>query len=343
MRNRIYIFCLLVLMACIDPLDYSTEREEKLLVVEGFITTEPGPHTVTISLSARYGTFADGIIQRVRSAKVNVRDSDGLITEMNEVQNGIYQTPASFHAFPGKSYSLQIITQGGKRYFSLPEQAVSAIPIDTLFATYKRLPSSNPANFVSGAEIWTRFKDPSEERNYYMWQANGTYIINTHPENYFDRNTFAPAPKDCCATCWIEETYNNGVSILSDFNLDGNTVNWPVAFIEDDGGRFMEKYLVNVKQQSLTKEAYQFFNLLNNQLGISGNIFDPPPATIRGNILSIDDPDESTIGYFRVSDVSNYSIYVKRSVLEEHQKERVINDDCQILRNSFIFPPSYWE
>ena len=343
MKVKVYILLLIGLISCIDPLDYFTKREEKLLVVEGFITTEPGPHSIILTLSARYGTYADGIIQRVQNAQVIIRDSDGQITELAEARLGGYETPADFKAVIGKSYSLQIVVPGGKRYFSLPEKALPAIPIDTLYAMYKRLPSADPVSFVSGAEIWSKFSDPKGERNYYMWRLDGTYIIKTHPENYFDPINFVPAPKDCCATCWINEINNSGLNILSDFNLDGNMVNWPVAFIEDDGGRFMEKYLVNVKQQSLTKEAYQFFNVLNNQLSISGNIFDPPPATIRGNIISIDNPDESTIGFFRVSDVSNYSIYVERSVLEEHQRERVINDDCQILRNSSIFPPSYWE
>ena len=65
------------------------------------------------------------------------------------------------------------------------------------------------------------------------------------------------------------------------------------------------------QQRSLTKSAFQFFDLLQNQLNIQGNIFDPPPAKLGTNIINLDNPDEDVIGYFGVSDVSRDSLFIE--------------------------------
>ena len=98
-----------------------------------------------------------------------------------------------------------------------------------------------------------------------------------------------------------------------------------------------------IQQLSITKETYAFLNLLNNQLSIDGDIFDPPPATIRGNMINLDNPEENVIGYFYVSDVSADSVFIDKSVLEENQPMLQINDDCRILPNSTTEKPDFWQ
>ena len=74
-----FIFLLLSFGSCIDPLDVSIDKEVNILVVEGFITTEPGPHMIRLTISAKYGSIFDGWIQPSPGAKVVIRDSDGNI------------------------------------------------------------------------------------------------------------------------------------------------------------------------------------------------------------------------------------------------------------------------
>ena len=101
--------------------------------------------------------------------------------------------------------------------------------------------------------------------------------------------------------------------------------------------------MIAIRQSSLTKEAFQFFDLLKNQLSIQGSIFDPPPATIRGNMINLDDPDVAVIGYFRASDVQADTLFIPRSDVEAPRQILEIRDDCRVFGNSTIERPVFWE
>ncbi|MEN8251811.1 MAG: DUF4249 family protein, partial [Bacteroidota bacterium] len=166
-------------------------------------------------------------------------------------------------------------------------------------------------------------------------------------ENFMARDpnggpAIIPAPKDCCRDCWVNEYGEKTIRIVGDNNVNGNMVTHLATFVEDDGVRFTEKYLVRIEQHTLTQEAYQFFKLLKLQSSINGDIFDPPPATLRGNMINLTAPDENVIGYFRASDVSVDSMYLTGEMLLEPKGLLQINDDCRTYKNATTVRPDYW-
>ncbi len=332
--------------SCIDQIDLNVDRVKPILVVEGSITTQPGPHIIKISSSARYGSYFDGKITEVSNAIVLIRDQKNIVTILANKGFGEYTTPAGFRAVVGNSYTLQIKV-ADKTYYSTPELVTKVPEIDSLIIAYKKLPSTDPLDFASGVEVYSQWRDPGNETNYYMWQSSGTYQIETHPEDHevFDLilSRMVPDPLDCCAICWIDEfNTDKSIKILRDNDSNGNLTTNLAAFVTDNGKRYMDKYFITVEQHSISEEAFLFFKLLNNQLSIDGDIFDPPPATIRGNMINLENPDESVIGYFRASDVAVKSIFIPRDILEDTQALKVINNDCRVLRNSTDQRPSYW-
>ncbi|MCZ6899183.1 MAG: DUF4249 domain-containing protein, partial [Bacteroidetes bacterium] len=257
-----------------------------------------------------------------------------------------YKTPAGFRAVVGNTYTLQI-TIVDKTYHSTPQLVTKAPKIETLILEYKKIPNEDLRDIVIGVEIYSRWQDPGgDEDNYYMWKSSGTYQIETHPEDHtvFGLNGPIPAPLGCCATCWVDEANSDkSIRIMKDNNSNGNLVTNLAAFIEDDGRRYMDQYFITLEQHSISKEAFLFLDLLDNQLSINGDIFDPPPATIRGNMISLENPDENVIGYFMVSDVSVKSIFIPRKMLGDTKLLKVINDDCRTLINSTAQRPSFWD
>lgn len=345
-ENIIFLLLMFSLSACIDELDISTDSSVRNLVVEGFITTEKGPHEIKLSKSAKYGSIFEGYVRKEERAQVRIRDEEGNQVFLTELQPGSYFTPPSFQAEIGKKYNLLILTSDGVRYASTPEPVLPAPPIDTLFLKYKKVPTENPIIFDHGVEVYAQWQDPGDERNFYMWQNSGTYLIETNPELHtvvdpFGRRT--PAPKDCCATCWVTE-YGGDRSfrVLDDLNANGSQRSQLVAFIVDDGGRYDEKYLIRIKQMALSKDAYAFLKIVDEQSSISGDIFDPPPASIRGNILNLDDPENLPIGYFFACDLSVDSIFIDKNLLLQRSPDREYFDDCRLLNNSTAQRPAYW-
>ena len=345
--NRVLFIFLAILGSCIDPLDVNIDREVNILIVEGSITTQPGPHFVKLSQSAKYGSIFDGYIRPVSGAIVAIRDAEGRVVTLREDRGapGVYITPDGFRATVGNSYSLLISTLQGEEYTSLPEKVVAAPELVELGVEFKKTQIADNV-FRSGLNVLATFNDDPGEKNFYMWKNNGIYKIKTYPEDYIGRDgegNPVPAPKDCCEFCWVEEIAGDRViRLLSDNNVNGNKVTDIAAFVEDDGLRYYDKYLIRIAQHTLTRDAFQFFSLLKEQLSINGDIFDPPPATLRGNMINLTNPDENVIGYFRASDVSVDSLFLTIDMLTEPRPLRRVNDDCRVYRNGTTVQPVYW-
>jgi len=351
----------LFIASCIDPIDTEVDREVNILIVEGAITTGPGPHKIRLSRSAQYGGIVVGSsIRPVIKASVFIRDSHGnRVTLTEEIfsffdppsnriishNTGVYSTANEFSAVVGNNYTLFITTANGIEYTSLPEKIIPATEILELSAEFKKVPAANN-EFITGFDVYATFQDPLEEQNFYMWKNTGTYKIITFPALHLIFTLFGPAiadPKDCCRECWVtESSADRSLQIRSDNDVNGNLVTDRAAFIEDDGLRFTDKYLVRIELQTLNREAFQFFQLLNEQLSINGDIFDSPPATIRGNMINLTNPDENVIGYFRASDTSIDSMFLTRDMLLEAKPLLDINDDCQEYEGGITAKPSYW-
>ena len=348
MYRRMLLILLTLIYGCIDPIELDISEELRILVVEGFISTGPGPHQIKLSKSGKFGDLLKSVIKSEVGADVWIRDNDGNVTFLTEVSPGTYFTPDNWRAELNKSYTLNIITGAGTQYTSSPETIVPVAPIDSLILQFKKIPTADPAIFISGVEVFARFQDPPDSRDFYIWRNNGTYITETHPELFTIRPFFGgppiPAPKDCCSICWIFEfNADFSIKILDDKNSNGTINTELAAFIPDNGLRFSSKYMAVIQQLSISSEAHAFFDLLEKQLSIDGDIFDPPPATIRGNMINLDRQDENVIGYFHASDVSIDTVFIERSVLEEFQNARQINDDCRVLRLATVDKPDFWE
>jgi hypothetical protein len=104
----------------------------------------------------------------------------------------------------------------------------------------------------------------------------------------------------------------------------------------------MDTYRVDLKQYAISQEAYRFLRLVKQQAEISGSIFDPPPATIRGNMISLDDPNEVVLGYFMAGGEASKTVYIRRNELTFTQNKAIIADDCLTVPGTTVDRPSNW-
>lgn len=330
---------------CITPVDSLPETERRLLVVEGGITSKLGPHRIQISRSARYGSRAVGEIEPIRNADVWLRDLNGTLVFLEEEISGNYLTPANFKAEVGNKYSLFITLENGERFASTPAEVMPGPELDEVIPKFVEQPSLENDKNV-GVELFAKFKDPAGERNFYFWETKGEYALSTRPDLHAvpdGQGGEIIVPLGCCALCYLNEGgLGNQLNIFTDIFTNGQQQEKRVAYIQDDGLRFLDTYMAVVEQYSLTKDAYAFFEVLAEQLEISGDIFDPPPASLNGNIINLDQPDEETIGYFWAASMVNDTIFIKRSLLTNPAPAVIIRDDCRGIRNSFTEKPDYW-
>jgi hypothetical protein len=350
MLKRLIYILLIIPISCIDPYKIDIPQGAQLLTVDGLITTDPGPHLIRLTRSDTYGSVFEGLIRPVIRAKVAIRDSEGNVTFLDELANdGIYATPAGFRARVGISYSLQIDLQSGRSYTSLPERVESVPQIDSLSYKSVKLSTNNRLIDLIGVQVFAHFKDPSDQSNFYYWRnGTSTFVLVANPELHTTPptnpdNPRAPDPKDCCAICFLDDDSKiQRFTLASDENFNGLSQRLPVLFIEDNGLRFKQTYRAEVQQMAISTEAHRFLNLIKQQTNLTGSVFDNPPANIRGNLISLDDPDEVVLGFFMAASVDKKQVYIENNKLEFQQTPGIIPDDCRTVSGARLDPPSDW-
>ena len=335
-----------LIFGCVDPFMVEVDEGLQLLTVEGMITNGPGPHKIKLTRSDTYGSVFESLTRPVAGATVIIRDQNGAVTFLEEdtEKRGEYLTDDDFRAKIGNVYSLQIQLSNGDVYTSFPEKVNPSVEITGVSYESEVIPVEGEMGVDSGVAVYVDLQDPLEENNFYFWRNDPfTYELNTRPDLFVNRETMMPEPKECCFTCYLEEEVGNtSIFIASDDSFNGLATRLKVAFIPDDGLRFITFSRLDINQLIVTAEAYRFLRLVKQQTEISGSVFDPPPATIRGNIISLDNPDEMVLGYFIVASESNSRVYIDGTKLDFRQPRGLITDDCRVVDDAVTTPPIDW-
>lgn len=348
MRFFFYILIIGLFGGCIEP--YTVEAPEglSLLHVEGYITTAPGPHTIRLTRTATYGSVFVDFIRKVPLATVGIRDNTtGLVTFLTEIEAGVYQTPREFAAQVGRTYTLRIQTLEGDEYVSLPQETLAVPELDSLAYRMLVIPTENRLQPRSGLQFVAYFKDPSDQRNFYHWRvANPISRVLTYPEFYRPPRSLPTdpyQPKDCCKYCFVpDQAPIRNLYIADDSGFNGLSATQIAGFIEDNGRRFMHIFRFDFEQMAISQETHRYLRLIDQQLSLTGSVFDPPPANIRGNIVSLTNPEEVVLGHFFSAGVVSKRIYLKSEKLDLVQPQLYFPDDCRVLFNATIEEPDDW-
>lgn len=303
MKGRLvkYIAIIISIMAfvqgCIDPYEVEVPPGEKRLVVEGRITNDEGPYSVIITYSGNYSTKVNGISEFISGATVCIYDDQDNCAELYESSKGRYITDKwTFRGEIGRSYYLDIILPNGKHYQSKPEKMIQASEIDRVYFEY------NPGDEVNkqGFYVYMDAQDPADEHNYYKWESISWWYYSFDP-------------------CWNRVPDFDAFNIMEDKNINGNMIARKLIKIVPYTGR--TPYVVTVQQMALSESAYKYLFNLNEQLNLTGSIFDPPPTLIRGNLFNVEDPDELVLGYFYAGGFSTMEVAVDRTIPEESPRK----------------------
>lgn len=338
----------LALYGCITPLEYDAQISVDVLVVEGHIDTDYGPHEVQISYLAKYAGVLDGGFKELPDSRVQLFDDVGNVVDLTseiiireefdcsgagafEVRTNYFTSPA-FRGIEGRSYWLEIeVEESGKVYRSLMQTMPEIVPIDSLILQYDE--KAGEEEDRTGVDVYAVFSDPPSQDNFYHWEVGGIYRIQT-----------PPIPnQECCVyrgndgdDCWVvEKNITEKFVTKSDQAEGGGVIVERVGFIEDDTKRFAstwvpneKQYYVSVEQYTLSREAYEFQVSMGVINEVNGEIFDPAPIEIKGNIYSISDAKETVVGFFGVYGKHTKGIFIHRDLLQE-VKQHSICGDCR--------------
>ncbi|GAB3226508.1 DUF4249 domain-containing protein [Spirosoma arcticum] len=198
--------------------------------------------------------------------------------------------------------------------------------------------------YTAGHDVLIDTKDPADQHNYYRWDwtlyekqkwcrtcNQGVYSVNnilphTYISSYYFvsgndsyENCFTPLPGkrdydaphvpagdwyydyNCRTQCW-EILHNYAVNLFDDLYSNGGLIlKRKVAEIP-----FYQRSacLVDIRQSSLTKDAYRYYQLFQQQTQNTGGLADTPPTALAGNVRNVSADGQPAVGYFTASSVS---------------------------------------
>ena len=351
---------------CVEKLEVPVTGSIARLVVDGFITDDPGPYRVRLFLSAPMTSDVDRPVY-VSGAVVTIRDDQGNEEQLTEIRQGVYEThPAGIRGVVGRSYQLAITTAEEKQYSSGWEKMTPAGEVQDLYFEFKEnVINANDLSLPQDAfTVFVDARGDEASSGLLRWRWTGTYRIKTFPELHerFDdvARAFVPDPLPCsgyifdvgqliqvdtcvCCDCWLK--HFSGNALVSDpAYVQGRTFRRvQIAQIPVDKKLFYEKYHIEVEQLSLGEEVYRFWHLLDVQEESTGNIFQPNIVKVKGNVVSITDPEEEVFGIFAVSAIARKSIFINRSDIPKLVPPiDVVKGDCRQYPTADNIEPPFW-
>ena len=154
-----FVFLIVVFCSCQEVINVDLNSASPRLVVEGDITTKPGPYLFKLSRTTNF--FDNNIFAPEVGASVIINDNAGSIDTLKEILSGIYVTK-KISGTIGNTYNLSIYTQGQK--YSASAKMMDTVHIDSL--TYTLGTGKNPQYRLACA-----FQDPLGIGNYYAFRT----------------------------------------------------------------------------------------------------------------------------------------------------------------------------
>lgn len=348
---------------CIDPLDLPVPPVDYQLVVDGMITNRPGPYTVRLYRVRPLLRDIDKFVVE-RGATVKIFDNRGASETLSEVRDGVYETAVDgLRGEIGGKYHLEIKTQRGNSYYTLPDEIRPVGNVQDIRVEYEDGP------VVDGVRK-DRFKvvaDASGVQDHVdliRFRQVGTYQIRTSPHRHEKSLTAeikVPDPLPCsgyvydetqgglvqvgectCCDCWVTE--KDGVPILYNENFTGMDVfnELEMGYVNITSFSFQFKYHLEVQQLSLTEDTYHYWNLVRSQKLGATDIFQPPVGELIGNVRSFDG-SEPPMGIFWAAGISSKAIILERGdVPRSIPPPFEYKTDCSLLEYTTNRKPDFW-
>lgn len=301
------VLVLLAAAGCKDPFEMELRSSDKsLLVVEGFLNKGAG---TTLRLSRTIKLSDKTQLKPELRAQLTVEGKDNSLASFAEKGNGTYEANL-VNLEVGKEYRLRIRTTDGKEYLSDYVMVKNNPPIDSVSWRQED----------GGVRVYVSTHNPGNDSRYYRWDYTETWEIHSYYTAFYKLATATTVVErdrttEDVSVCWKSGS-SSTILLGSSAQLSADVIKEsPLFHVPRADEKLGHRYSVLVKQYTLSKEAYEYFQLMKQNTESLGSIFDPQPSEIRGNIHSVSDPEEQVIGFVTASAVQEKRLFIAASEL----------------------------
>lgn len=320
------------LISCRDPFEPEISfQDSNLLVVEGYIETDSKESIIQLSRTNPINTQNPTRVET--GAFITLLSETGESWDFFEKEQGRYSLTGSFNT--DKSYRLQIILRDNKAYNSDP-----ILPLES--------PQINEIGFnrnEDGVQVFVSTQG-NENAVYFLWDYEETWVFRSlFPSSYIfnpqTKQIDLRRPDQNIHLCWNENKVNR-IVLENSSRFSSYLVNErDLVFIPNFSEKLMQRYSINVRQRVISKEAFDFWEIMRKNTEDIGGIFSPLPSLIKGNIGPVDPKDPAAIGFVSMGKSSENRHYINVEELRPWPVFIAEYVSCQIFTDTI--PPSDYE
>ncbi|MBN3581809.1 DUF4249 domain-containing protein [Algoriphagus aestuarii] len=287
--------------SCIDKLDFVDDTQEVQLVIYGLLTDSNERQIVSVTRTSAFGFDPTGVMD----AKVTLLTASGARFRYFHTGHGEYILEG-FAAKEEESYAIEVVLEG-KVYMSNYEKIPELLADDEISFEFNKEPfrtESPESVFTVSSE--TKLPDAADPI-YLRWMVEETYFW---PLLHLPGTGFPPPPPPPCFISDVIEP--NRINLFDGSGTSSRKGNFVLAKRVVDNS-FLYPFFVSVKQLSINREAYEYWEKIKIVVNNQGSLFDIPPASVIGNISNVEDQNEIVLGYFEVAKSKVTRIYTTRA------------------------------
>lgn len=315
------LFLFLLFNACKEPyFPAIIEAPNSYLVVDGMIKV--GGDSTIIRLTRTRNLSDSSVVVTEEDAFVVLEGNQGGYFPFKRLGNGYYGT-APLNLSVNEKFSLKITTRDNKQYQS------DLLPV-------KPTPAIDSVSWVRDTSITIRVstKDPTGNTRFYRWEFEETWEYNSFYESIlgYDYGTNQPYyldPKDYLNRCWSSQKSSSILLASTNAQVDDIVENLPVTTIVQGSDKASVRYSILVKQYALTKEAFEYWQLLRKNTNELGSIFGNQPAELISNIKCTSNPEEPVVGFISISSIQQKRLFIRRGELSGWYPDYSLQQLCE--------------
>ena len=302
MKTGVFIAGLCALLAsCVSDFTPEVKGVSGILVVDGAITNGESLFTLSRSVCITDTLWGD---EGITNAVLAIERSDGTILPAENEGKGTYRVQTG-DLDPEMAYRLSF-TIGDKAYQSSFLKPMQRVEIDSL--SYAKADLHQPVT------IHVSTHDDSNRSPYYRWSFVENWELKAKffaSHGYWEGQFIPFTPYKNAYYCWAKDVSKTLLIASTERLKENRIVNETLTEIPCDNEKVSILYHIEVTQMQLREEAYDYFRILRDEIERTGGLFSPVmSADDNGNILCLNDPEETIIGFIEVANTSKKSMFV---------------------------------
>lgn len=219
--------------------------------------------------------------------------------------DGVYMIPG-MNLDGNSKYRLRINTLDGNQYTS-DEMPVLATPlIDSV--SWKRT--------NDGVTVYVNTHDPLSKTKYYRWDYTETWQYHSPHFSvikYLGGALIDRTADEIIYDCWKTQN-STDLLLASSAKLSEDVIfEMPLRFIPMNSFELSDRYSMLLRQYALSKEAFNYLENLKKITEQMGSIFDAQPSQLTGNMHSINNPQQTVLGYMTLSTVQSVRKFIRNA------------------------------